>query len=239
MKNLEQYKGKFIFCSLVHHSGYTQKWLRRITRTTKTQIIADVQYVGNYNSSKNNEMERMNERAFRMNLKNDQLIERQPLANNKESIRTVSLVEDFNSLKCDMSYDELFNTDLRKIFEPTSDIIEFIDYSNKRRNIENVDSEYKISTILVNDVDHYSGIAKHLKDLFGNIPVYRILSQVTLNTTHDETIFLKTAIHYHININGGDKPYITRKENSGNRTISFWLFDDKIVFQIETGIDSW
>lgn len=43
----------------------------------------------------------------------------------------------------------------------------------------------------------------------------------------------------HINHHGDDKKVLTMSETKDNTTISFWLFDDKVVFQTEGGIESW
>ena len=43
MENLEQYKNRFVYQKWEHNGGYKSNWLRRINRTTKTQLISDCQ----------------------------------------------------------------------------------------------------------------------------------------------------------------------------------------------------
>lgn len=244
MENLEQYKGKFIFSELVNPNGYEHKWLRRITRTTKTQVIADVQRVTDDYDTKVTKKTWYKQRAFRMNEKNGTLVERMSRNYNDESTRTVKLVDDFQSLKCKYSYEELFDTDIREIFAPDSYLIEMTKHSievkkERGRDIDEAD-EYRVLMHLVNDGDIRSETANHLKSLFGDLPVYAINSiRGTADTTNEISKFSKSAIHYHINHNGGDGDYISKDANGGNITISFWLFDDRIVIQSEHGIELW
>ena len=87
--------------------------------------------------------------------------------------------------------------------------------------------------------DCCKAIIEHLKELF-NVEVFELQDYFAkIDTTHDTTIYSKTAIHYHMNHFGNDKPIITFKENQHNDTICFWLFADRIVYKRVEGIDSW
>jgi hypothetical protein len=253
MKNL---KGKYIFSEWKHNEGFQQKWLRRITRQTKTQYIADVRHTllsaSNhkklYAEKKSDFLYGIFQNcAFRMYMKGGQLFERLSYLSSNEGERKLTLIEDFSILKCKYSYNELFDTDVRKFLSSDSDMLEDMNWwktqfekDKDKLKVENTDFVFKFETEEVVKVDScWYTTAEHLKTLFG-VPAYHIKEHFgKMNTTHEKSIYSDTAIHYHVNHNGGDKSVLTFKENYHNDTISFWLFEDKVVFRGESGIDTW
>lgn len=248
--------GKYIFSEWTHNEGYKQNWMRRITRQTKTQYIADVQHVlllGDkykklYDEKKSEYLYGIFQKpAKRMRMVKNKLVEQVTHLSNPDGVHNITLIEDFSILRCKYSYNELFDTDTRNILSPESDILEHMNWwktqlekDGGKVKVDNFDFLFKFDTEEVVKVDSvWYTTAEHLKELFG-VPAYHIKEHFgKMNTTHERSIYSDTAIHYHVNHNGGDKPILTFKENYHNHTISFWLFEDKVVFKDESGIDSW
>lgn len=250
MKNLVN---RYVFCQWKHNEGYQQNWLRRITRQTKTQYIADCQhtlllsdkYKKLYDSKKSDYLYGIFQVcATRMRMIGDKLVGQTTHLSNPDGVNTIELVEDFSSLKCKYKYEELFDVDLRNILFIDSKMIKHMNWSyNHFKEIQSdvkdeIFYKFKTTEISEND-DCYGEIAKHLKQLF-SLPVHHAHETFNnIDTIHEKSRFSESAIHYHMNFFGDDKPVITSKENYHNSTISFWLFDDKVVFKHEDGIDSW
>jgi hypothetical protein len=251
---MENLIGKYIFDEWTHNEGFKQNWLRRITRQTKTQYIADVQhtlllssrYEKLYDEKKSDFLYGIFKRcAKRMRMVKGQLIEQLTYLSNPDGIRKITLVEDFNILKCKYSYNELFDTDVRKFLSPDSNMVKDMNwwkeqFEKDKLKVDNYDFVFRFDTEEIIKVDScWYTTSEHLKELFG-VPAYHIKEHFgKMDTTHEKSIYSKTAIHYHINHFGGDKPILTFKEKYHNHTISFWLFDDKVVFRGESGIDTW
>jgi hypothetical protein len=245
--------GKYIFDEWTHNEGFKQNWLRRITRQTNTQYIADVQhtlllddkYKKMYDSKKSDYLYGIFQKcAKRFRMIKGELIEQFTHLSNPDGVRKNTLITDFSILKCKYKFEEIFYTDVRTLLTPDSKQLEnfnrkFNFYKEHNHNVSE-EEHYQVDVEELSETDNcYGSIATHLKQLFG-VPVYMISELfVTIETIHENNIFSQTAIHYHINYFGDDKPIINFKENYDNVTISFWLFDDKVVFKTEDGIDSW
>jgi hypothetical protein len=231
--------GKYIFTTWVHtESGYEQKWLRRVTRQSDKYFYADVQRWSDYKS--NAKYKWPKRLAFKGYYdKNGVLIDSMNVGRRctKEGVATVKVVEDFSELKCKATYQEMFEVDITKHLDEDAIISKIL---KKRGEDGDTYNEYK-PRLTDKDSRMYEilgNLIEHLTELF-HVPVYRISSMCSINTTHDITIFSKNGVHYHYTINGNDKEVLTRKENEHNCTITFWLFEDRLVFQLADGIGSW
>jgi hypothetical protein len=266
--NTEDLKGQFVLCQWKHDKGYQQNWLRRITRQTKTQYICDVQhtlllsakYKKLYDSKKSDYLYGLFQRcAFRLRMVKGKLVSQVTNLSNPDGFNHITLLSDIktnhSALLCPLKYEELFDIDIRTVLPLDSHTLEgfnrkrkFAEERNAERKAEgkpimydDVDAVYKISTCKAENgfMDCHKSIIEHLTELF-NVPIYELNDYFAkVDTTHDTTIYSKTAIHYHINHYGNDKPVISFKENQNNDTIAFWLFADKVVYKRVEGIDSW
>lgn len=251
---MENLTGKYIFTHWIHNSGFQSRWLRRITRQTKKFLFSDVQYTlllrGKYDP-KNNKGKYfygiIKKWAKKFYLKNDMICRSVSERDNLDGEMNILLVDNFEILKCPYSYFDLFEKDIRdmniesKFFEKMLNSI--LEHNEFMKNIvgENFRENFKIKTEKIDSGDNlYGHIVNHMEDLFG-LPVYIVCDFLyQLDTIHDEkSPYVQTAIHYHLNHFAGDKNVITSQENKKNCTISFWLFDDRVVFKTEDGIDSW
>jgi len=237
--DLTQYKNKYVFSEWEHNEGFKSRWLRRITRTTKTQLIADVQRISDY-KVKPYQYKWFQECAFRMNVKNGEPIQRLSHLAYDDGIRKLRFVDNFNMLKCKDSFKDIFQTDIRKIYPENHHLITFTNEFIKEEKIK-IKKDFWLPTLYKIDDDFYKEIIEHFQELFGNIPVYKVKFGFSdqLETVHTKSIFSDNCIFYHITHHGNDKLSLNFDENRDNTTICFWLFDDKIIFQFESGIKSW
>ena len=268
---MKKYINKYILDKF-SNKEYNHRWLRRISRVTNTQVIADVQRVlvsSHHPKYKENECQKkiFQKPAFRMNVKNGKLVQRLSRNHNKDENvkRNIEIVDNFNKqLKCKHSFDELFSNDIdiRDLFHNKNSkeiknltqkleyelefIKEHCDINNeavKKKRINNKKCSPKLHKLNFNkkgnwsDNEIYGKLAKHLKELFGEIDIYKLRSEFDL--FHEASLYHDTVIHYHITHHGGNKKIISCDDNSSNVTISFWLFDNKIVFTYSSGIDTW
>lgn len=250
---MENLTGKYIFTQWKHNNGFQQNWLRKITRQTKTQVICDVQhtlalsskYKKMYAAGNDYFFIKVKKWAKRFKYQDYQLVRKTTHLDNTDGIHSVKIVNDFNSLLCVYKYNELFETDIRDFLSEHSHTLNsanhifkvYSEHVKERDNLHNI--IYKIDTKLVNISDDvYGKTAKYLGNLF-NLPVYRVTGLVNVNTIHDLGRFSESAIHYHMIQEGWDKDIINWDQHMKNMTVSFWVFEDRVVFQSQDGIDSW
>lgn len=255
MNKIPDFRHRHIISTWVHNDGYTQKWLRRVTRQTKTQVICDCQHTLMFKEKAEKVKKLLNTTdivyqlftccAFRMNYKNGKLVERKSHLANSDGVSSVSLLENISSLKSEISFKELFGVDVREILPKDSqrlEILEKIVKMHKEKYPEiNFDDDYQLSFELKDDklCNYEVLVVSQLKYLF-NLPVYELIDQYNVvDTTHEMSAYTKNCVHYHVNCSGDDRKYITFNEHYKNRTIDFWLFDDMVVFKFHEGIDSW
>lgn len=255
MKNL---KNKYLLCHWIHNEGYETRWLRRITRQTKTQLICDVQrtlllsdkYKKMYDNRSDYFIGIVKRWAKRFYMKDGKIIAQNTHLSNPDGKSIITFIDDNkDDLLCSLSYNELFERDIREFLPEDSStretITQYVERKGKFYAEQGVpfDGE-KLYTIVTEPMDENDDIwgetTKHLKKLFNRL-VYMVNElYVKICTTHDEkSLFRQTATHYHINHHGDDKLILTRIENKFNRTISFWLFEDRVVFKDEDGIGTW
>jgi len=249
---MENLYNKFVFDCWKNYNGYEQKWMRRITRQTKTQYIADCQhtlalsdkYKKLYNKGSEYLYEIFQHCAKRFRMVNGKLTGQVTHLSNPDGVKTVTLIEDFNIMTCKYKYEELFDIDVREVLPVDSRTLSQLKRKCEiySKNSKMVESDFYILTTVTNEnsyTDCFKEVYEHLNNLF-NRPVYMIDEMFArIDTTHERSKYSDSAIHYHMNFFGDDKPVITFKENQKNVTISFWLFEDRVVFKNEDGIDSW
>ncbi len=114
MKNLVN---KHVFCEWIHNEGYRQNWLRRISRQTKTQYIADTQRILLcHDKYKEKYLYKIfHSCANRMRMVDGKLVGRITHLSNPDGVNKITLIENFDILKCKYTFSELFERDLREI----------------------------------------------------------------------------------------------------------------------------
>lgn len=239
MKNI---LGNFILDEFVN-GDFRVRWLRRITRETKTTYIS---YCQRSMVSKEECVRRAwSSKPYRKT--SDGGVK--PIVthlHNKNGASTLQVITDPSTLKCQYSYDELFNTDIREIQSPDCEPLHNINRMNEMQKGKDIrplpyilDSTiYKCDPNNTHFIDGWdSPVIKYLEQLF-KVPVYR-LGMLKISEDDKPSKLSLSGTYFHITHFGDDKPTINFNENYHNRTILFWLFDNKLVFQYETGIDSW
>lgn len=249
---------KFIYTVWKHNEGFTSRWLRRVTYTTKRYLCCDVQPVlllcGKWERLYKENLvdyhygfKRRFAKKFRQN-DNGQIVRQTTYLDNTDGSNTVTVVQDFSQLKSAVPYDKMFNVDIRDVLPTDSKFLDrysrsfdiWSDLLEGDRLIKFENRFFKLTTEKVCEDDCLDGlIITHLKKLF-NLPVHRINeTYIKIDTIGDNTVYSQSATHYHINNASDDVRIIDFSSNRENVTISFWLFDDLVVFRREDGIDTW
>lgn len=242
--------GDYIKEEWKHNSGYRSTWVRRIDRETKTQFVSNcnrgmkprteptVYVFPSYGTTK-----------F---IKTPDFIKSSVTQLSNPDGHTVhTVIKDFKKdLLCKYSYDELFETDVRELqkgMEEHNNPVKMKlwrlekDYYKNYKNWDE-DKYFKISFDLSNvseKEDHWNKpLVDYLEETFG-VPVYNIWNdKVREHNTQGKLCESMTLMHVN-HFGGVDKKKISREENECNRTIGFWLFEDRIIFQDEDGKDTW
>lgn len=215
---------KYLLCYW-KNGDYEERWLRRVNRKTSTQFISDVQRFLNVKRVKSNEFiySINNHCAKRFYVKNNEIRMRGIQNFNPKGKMSISVIEDFNDLDLDYSFDDFKN-----------DISQLPDYMDDNGRVNVFITKGKPE-------DYEKNVFKHIKMLFGDdIEIYTVLDIFgNINTTHGDNRLAYTSTKYHITTNGNNKKSITTIENKSNVTICFWKFGDKIVWKYESGIGTW
>lgn len=224
-----------------NNNGFRSTWVRQIDRETKTQFISE--------SGRGSGGKFSTYCATRFFKKNNFIAPRNTRLSNPDGKITLTKIQDLKKdLICRYTYKELFETDLREL---QSGLKEVDPLCVKLRKIENKwfegsknwdETEYFKAGYRVRNVseekDYWNyPLVQYLEKLFG-VTVYRINEKVR---EHNEQSKLYESITLmHINYFGGiDNKVITLDEGYHNRTIGFWLFEDKLIFQYEDGKETW
>jgi len=234
--------GEYVFTHWTHNEGFEQRWLRRITRESKTHLFCDVQPTLVHNSNFDYKINK--NWAKRFTYKNNNIIPSKTHLDNPDGIQKAKLVTDFSELICKEPYEKMFNIDLRdnikdgKFFEHCKGVEKHL----REKHTFNKKDDKKFWTIKTNLKYLDKNVEDHLKKLFNIKIVERFIGTFLiidkLPTTHEINIYSKNVIFYHINFHWG-KEILSFHENRSNVTIAFWLFKDRLVYQLESGIDTW
>ena len=241
--------GKFIKEEWVN-GEYKQTWLRRVNRETNTQYISDVQrYVKSWEGKESEKKIFVGKWAKRYaKLKNGQVGYKTTHRSNPDGKMTLSIVTDLSTQLCSCSYSELFETDVREIQDakeyPRKGLEARQERASKRDNYDKLvcEKDYVLAEYIVlqkgTDTHPIGGwdapITKYLEETF-KVPVYNLYENIREHWKLSK--LSKSGTLMHITHFGNDKEVITFDENYHNRTIMFWLFKDKLVFQYEDGKD--
>lgn len=245
--------GNFVLTEFVDlDKTYKDKWLRRINRQTANFYVADTQrYFRDFDKY-------LNDRVFypkwakRFQKTSGGGIKLSgSVVNNAYGQHTISVhsPEDMNALKCEYTYDELFKVDVRTIQDhtdyPCCEFLRFVTAVNNHvKDCPEFDgkSEFTIHNSIhlqeseATDHSAYANeINAYLKELF-KVPVYRVFSAI--NEYTKRTKLTSSGIGFQITHFGGDVKVIDHKVNQSNKTIMFWLFDDRLVYQWVSGQDN-
>ena len=223
---------RYISITWKHNEGYTSRWLRRVTRETEKYIICDVRHTLWFNEKDKAKFGSYRYKVYKPYAKRFKqtdtgLVEVIGKRRNPDGVNYVNLIEDFNTLLCEYKYNDLFETDVRILLPKDTDYNDILGFPK---------DSYCITPKLVDEQHRLNYIAEHLNKLF-NRPVYFFSTYIEL--IHEASPFSYSATHYHINHFGNDKEVLTSDEVRKNCTIAFWLFEDKVVFKFQTGIDTW
>lgn len=240
--------GNFILDQWVN-KDYRANWLRRINYETETDYVSDVQrYVKDWKIKGDNyEYVHVGKWARRYRKTKDGGFKSvSTKLSNPDGKSILSLVTDLKTLKCKYTFEELFNTDLRNIQNPEAYPLKSLLRRQERNELRKTKDE---NLFLLRDHCYLSDsspnqnaimgwdakLVKYLEEQFG-VPVYDLNEKVS--EWNKQSKLTQSGTYFHITHFGGEKKSLTRDENDMNRTIMFWLFDDKLIFQYEEGRDT-
>lgn len=247
---MKEHIGKYVFTTWTHNSGFRQQWLRHINRVTKHYLCSDVQHTLALGDKWKKKYDKGSDYYYvihkpwakRFRFVDGNLVREGSHRNNTDGQFTAEFVEDFSSLKCKYAFSELFNTNiLDNVPEGRyrDRIIKRADELAERFKVDSSKFTNMGVEMIAPDDDVYGHTASHLMKLLGVSKVAKVQSfYIQLDTTHHQSKYTETATHYHI-IEQPNKSPISFKEHYRDQTISFWLFDDLVVFKLEDGIDTW
>ncbi len=251
----ESIVGKYILEHWKHNDGYESRRLRFINRETTKQYISDNQRDVN---SWDEEPRRYNfykKKSHRFIKNNSELGFRKSITHlcNPEGETYYTVFNNPSEVLCEYSFDELFNKDLREIQNPENYPLKKILWRNEYFGEKYKDEPEKAGSFITKDFkiqleDYYLNecglkqwdliLVNKLKELFNREKIFYVWDE-KINEWHSQSILGKSATFFHYNQFNIDKEYISSDENEMNRTISFWLFEDCLVFQYEEGKDTW
>lgn len=198
---------------------YAQRWLRRINRCTPNSYCSDVQRAPKRTKGKWDWGKRVytHKWAKRYRVDKDGSIKR--LSRNHKPIQDnpVKVVSDFESLRCLYTYDELFGSGMTLGGHTPTHIW-------KANVQEDGLHSYPIPFVL------------HLQELFG-VSVW--ICSAGYSYIQEDERYRSTVTYTHVTSFGGDRDVISAVENESNRTVLFWLFENKLVICDGGGISSW
>lgn len=231
--------GKYVLEHWVN-GDYESRSLRLITRENKRYYVADVQrYFKDFEKG-------VNLRTFHYNWAvkfakcNNELGFRRSITrrSNTDGVMHYTVYNSPSECKCPYTFEEVFGRDVREIQNPKNAPLR--DYLRKEERGRTPDYKIEIGKCELPEhpIDGWDNeVIKKLMELFKVSDVYEVHSRI--DEYRDKSILTKSATLLHIIHFNLEKKEITFDENFYNRTILFWLFDDKLVFQYEEGKDIW
>lgn len=234
--------GKYIIEEWVN-GDYKKRWVRRIDRETKTKYVSNTQrYAKNWDVNGGDIKVFFSEWAkyFRKGINGipERIINNR---SNTDGVINLKIVNNLTIIKSTYTFDELFNTDLRNIQNKEAYPLKQLLLRKQKRENSVTEEDF----ILKNHIELHIGaekadaihnwdapIVKFLEDTF-KVPVY--YNYETVNEHTNQSKLSHASTYMHITHFGGTKKEITFQENFFNRTIQFWLFDDKLIFQYADG----
>jgi len=229
------------------NGDFISRFLRPITRENNKYLISDVQrtvkdwkakeheYVFIYKWAQKYVKDSTNPLGFRRSIGR---------LDNTDGVMSYQVTEDPSILKCPYTYDEVFGNDLRDIQDPFDNPLRTATHFNTSFNLdrwmiipERKDNIVPTGNEFRDSIEIWDNkLVMYIKDLFKVPAVYYLFDEIQEHKKR--TILTNSMTLFHINIFRG----IENKsipDNYYNRTIGYWLFDDKLVFQYEDGKNTW
>lgn len=230
---MEAFVGKYILVEYTFKNGDVERYLRYINRENKKYYISDVQRFCPHKTDKSKYtfVYRWSAKFFKT--KDGFIISNyKRLLKNNIQVKT-TLLDSADKYKCTYSFDELFNTDLRKLQDKNdSPLCYRLGLTDEE--LENVKENYFNLWLFdkSNDSDYFYN---KLKEIFKVSTVYRT-DEIT---EYDQKILTKSSTLFQFTFSGDYKKKIDRIENYENRTISYWLFNDCLIFHGNSMKKTW
>ena len=206
---------KFILQKATDFNDNTRLFLRYINRETPSYYISEAQRFVNFT---NNLM--YFEKDFNHKFKK-----------NSTSYKLLNNLNFFKELECKVEYDFLFKTDTRVLFHEDIDSLKSYNPFNSFSILEN---SYGFDSISRDD--SIIALEKYLKKTF-DVKKTINFSNYSFNPVGSDILSLSSTIFQVTHFNQ-DIPQISYKLNLSNKSIVYWLFEDKIVYSIVIGIDN-
>jgi hypothetical protein len=242
---MEIKKGTFILEEWKNHNGYRSTWVRQLDRETKTQFIS---YPNRSMKPRVSGIRNFSNHSCTRYRKTDTSIKPiNTMLSNPDGNIELSVVSDFSKLTCRYSYTDLFQTDLR-ILQKDLDVTPLTTLQNRidkgwyeGSTTFNEEKHFQLEKHIRNvsdETDHWNRpLIDYLESLF-NVPVFFISENVREH--NEQSKLTESIIYMHVNHFGSkENKDITSDDSYHNRTIGFWLFNDKLVFQYEGGKENW
>jgi len=239
--------GKYIYEHWVN-GDYVHNSLRYINRETKKYYLSDVQ-----RSAKNWKDDPVKYVFFNdwaIKFVKDETTElgfRRSVGHlaNTEGVMEYTVLNSPAECKCKYTFEEVFGNDVRKIQDERDSPLRSLKFmKEKHQDIKmnlSDDEFFKVHLYKKNEkVDDEDDFIYYLKNTFKVSKVFSTISVMgQIDENHKQTILSKSGTLFQITTFNIDKKEITLRENDNNCTIMFWLFDDKLVYQHESGKKTW
>ena len=230
--------GKYVLEHWVN-GDYETRGLRLITRENKRYYVADVQrYFKDF--EKGVDLRTFNYKwAAKFTKCNNELGFKRSITHlsNTDGTMRYQVFDSPAECKCPYTFDEVFSHDVRDIQDKDNSPLR--EYARLEELGHGRDYKIKPDKCELSDhpIDGWdTEIVKKMMELFNVTDVYEVRDRIS--EYRNKSILTKSATLLHIIHFNLEKKEITFDENYNNRTIIFWLFDDKLVFQYEEGKDT-
>lgn len=241
--NSKKYLGKYLVTKWEHESGFVDKCLRRVNRVTKggKYLVSNVQRTNKTYSEGvefwQDDMGHVARWAQKFRVVEGEVVRSVTSLDNPNGVFEVEVLEDLDQLLCEYSYEELFQTDVRK-FQSEGCNPRYWVCGLCEMVIESGNQPRKEAWYINPRKEHFfKEVNEFLKELF---KVEEVLYFSDFYEKSDnQSILGKSATFFQITNFGGDKKIISRTENENNMPIQFWYFGDKLVWTKESGKITW
>ena len=229
--------GKYVLENWVN-GDFIRNHLRYINRENKKYYISDVQRTIKSYDNEPIEYVHIYKWATKLFKDNSKLGFRRSITHlsNTDGVMTYSVFKSPAECKCKYSFEEVFGNDLRDIQDPQDSPLRSNIYMEKHSPIAKRDKKGYYKIWLHKEEDNTDVFCNALRELFNVKDIYITYD---INEHKKESILTKSATLFHIINFGEGKKSISVENNRHNNTILFWLFDDRLVYQHESGKDTW
>ena len=243
--------GKYVLEHWVN-GDFIHRCLRHINRENDKYYISDVQRAANYSKEPTTYThlykwatkffkDPKSELGFRRSVTNQ---------SNTEGVMEYTVMDSPAECKCPYKFEEIFDVDIRTIQSKNDNPLmmknEMWKDKDTKKRFEGREAEFfkiRLMECGTEKKDFFGSThdyksTERMKKMFHVKHVYRICEMASIDEHPKQTILSKSGTLFHM-LHSTDKKVVTSDISHENRTITFWLFDDKLVYQYDSGKSTW